>query len=293
MRKLISIVAAGSLGLAAIPAPAFAQGVTTGPVAKPPGSNCPGDWTEGGRGNSARPMEGFCYPANGKTDNAIYARTSLDQPCAPGYYPEINRSLFCRSKKIYTWTPEQALARQRVDKPQKAMRCPATYRSSLDFTNCYTSIDHPPAVRLSKGKPCGPGEINEFGLWCTSDFEHLPWSEIESAGFGDYAKLLDLAAMEGRGYETVPGYGKDLKASPEMQAHYASLGRLNTKPAAAASSSGSSSSGAQTASSGSGASGPCGSATGAAIGGAVAGEGGAVLGSMLGGLGKKKKKSGC
>lgn len=314
LKSFMSAAAAVLLALGGMAAasPAAAQGTTTGPVAKPRNSACPNGWTEGGRGKSGQPMEGYCYPTNGSTDNAIYARTSADQACAAGYYPEINRSLFCVSKKIYTWTPEQALARQRVDKPQKAMRCPATYRSSLDFTNCYTSIDHPPSVRLSKGKPCGPGEINEFGLWCTSDFEHLPYSEIESAGSGDYAKLLNLAAMEGRGYETVPGHGKDRKASPEMQAWYQAQGKLTTAAAAptpSAPSKGDYTSAEEDEARGMAAArgmmggnagqptqAQCnsGSAAGAAIGSAVGGDAGAKIGSMLGGLGKKKKKqAGC
>lgn len=317
MKLLVTTAAAGLLGLAFSAAPAAAQ--QTGPasieVART-GSSCPSGYSQGGNGISYknRPNPNMCY-ADGSKPPFVMKKESLSDPCPAGLRAESSGSLWCTNKpEARGMAPEQWLAKGKFPKPSKAARCPATYRSSLDFTECYTSIDNPPAVRLSKGKPCGPDEVNEFDLWCTSRFDHLPYSEIESAAFGDYAKLLDLAALEGRPYSTVPGNGQENKASPGIRAWYQAQGKLTTaaaSPAASSSPKGddygdldddaraaavaraiADSNARQSAQA------QCttdsGSAAGAAIGGAVGGDTGAKIGSMLGGLGKKKKKqAGC
>ena len=316
MKLLFSATAASLLGLAFSAAPAAAQ--QTGPaqieIART-GSTCPSGYSRGstaGLTNSTKPNPDLCY-ADGSKPPYVMKKASLSDPCPAGLRAESSGSLWCTNKpEARGMAPEQWLAKGRFPKPSKAARCPATYRSSLDFTECYTSIDNPPAVRLSKGKPCGPDEVNEFDLWCTSRFDHLPYSEIESAAFGDYAKLLDLAAAEGRPYSTVPGNGQENKASPGIRAWYQAQGKLTAAaaaPAASGPSKGDHTSAAEDEArgmaaargmTGSNAGQPApaqctsGSATGAAIGGAVGGDAGAKIGSMLGGLGKKKKKqAGC
>lgn len=315
MKLHVSLTTASLLGMALSANPAAAQqyGPATIPVADSRGSKCPSGYTQGSTEGlkKVRTNTGLCY-ADGSKPPYVMKKASLSDPCPAGLRSESSGSLWCTNKpEARGMALEQWLAKGKFAKPSKAARCPATYRSSLSFTECYTSIDNPPAVRLAKGKPCSPGEVNEFDLWCTSKFEHLPYSEIESAAFGDYAKLLDLAAAEGRPYTTVPGNGQERQASPGMQAWYQAQGKLTTSaatsPAASSPSKGDHTSTAEDEARGMAAvrgmgfptsSTPAtqscenGSAVGAAVGAAIGGNAGAKIGSMLGGFGKKKK-SGC
>ncbi|WP_446655545.1 hypothetical protein [Blastomonas sp.] len=292
LKSFLSAAAAAlvALGSVAMAGPASAQGTTTGPVQKPNGSLCPSGWTEGGGSLSHAPMRGYCYPQNKSgTDNAIYARSSLNESCAPGYNPEINRSLFCTSRKIYTWSAENNLAKDgKLPKPEKGVRCPTGWASTTELTSCYTTLDNPPPARLSKGKPCGAGEVEEWGIWCTGDMSGVTLAHANGHGSADFNKVYLHLQLNGGDWQSMK-----CCLSPAAQAYFASRGEggaPGVSNAALSSDDGGSSSGQSASASGGG---PCGSATGAAIGGAVAGEGGAALGSMLGGLGKKKKKSGC
>lgn len=281
------LLALGGLGAAS---PAAAQGTTTGPVKKPSGSLCPSGWREGGRGDSNAPMEGYCYPFPGKESaNSIYARASLNEGCAAGYAPEINRSLFCTTRKMASWSAENNLAKDtKLPKPSKGVRCPTGWASTTELDSCYTTLDNPPPARLSKGKPCGPGESEEWGIWCTGDMSGVTLAHANGHGSADFNKVYLHLQLNGGDWQSMK-----CCLSPAAQAYFASKGEGSApgvSNAALSSDSGGGSNGQSASATGSG---PCGSATGAAIGGAVAGEGGAVLGNMLGGLGKKKRKSGC
>jgi hypothetical protein len=166
-----------------------------------------------------------------------------------------------------------------LTKPSKGNRCPTGWASTSDLSQCFTMVENPPTARPSGGKPCAPGEFNEWGVWCTSNYAATTKEQAYDALTVDFNRLY------------LRGGPADMKPvlSDDATAHYGPKTYADGSTSASASSSDTSKPAEQTA--------QCttdsGSATGAAIGGAVGGEAGAALGGMLGGLGKKKKKKGC
>lgn len=311
MAKSFMAVAAAlfvALGGLSATSPAAAQGTTSGPVKKPSGSLCPSGWREGGRGDSNAAMEGYCYPFPGKvSSHSIYARASLNETCAAGYAPEINRSLFCTTRKMASWSAENNLAKDtKLPKPSKGVRCPTGWASTTALDSCYTTLDNPPAARLSKGKACAAGEIEEWGTWCTGDLSGVTRAHAEGHGSGDFNKVYLYLQTTGGAWQ-----GMKCCISPAASAYYASKGEYRTmringedvpvddngnpvkggKQAATFREDGDD---AVAANGGESAPNSCarGSSTGAAIGAAIGGDAGARIGSMLGGFGKKKK-TGC
>lgn len=167
-------------------------------------------------------------------------------------------------------------------------RCPTGWASTTERTSCSTKLDNPPPARLSKVKPCGTGEVEEWGILCTGEMSGVTLVHANGHGSADFNKGYLHLQLNGGDWQSM-----NCCLSPAAQAYFTAKGEGSApgvSNAALSSVGGGGTSGQSASASGNG---PCGSATGAAIGGAVAGEGGAVLGSMPGGLDKKKKKGGC
>ncbi len=311
MRKSFISVAAAvcmALGGMAAASPAAAQ---TGPATIPVASNggCPDGYT---RGTSISPKKGqtnpdLCY-ADSKTPPMVVMKRATSDPCPSGLRPDDSSSYWCTSKpQARSWSAENNLAKDtKLPKPSKGVRCPTGWASTTDLASCYTTLDNPPAARLSKGKSCAAGEIEEWGTWCTGDLSGVTRANAEGHASADFNKVY--MHLQGTGGDW---QGMKCCVSPAASAWFAERGQYRTmringedvpvddngnpvKGAAAASQSGSGE--AVAANAGESAPSQCtsGSATGAAIGGAIGGDAGAAIGSMLGGLGKKKKKrAGC
>lgn len=306
MLKTVKAAAAALIAACAVAlaTPAAAQGTTTGPVAKPASSSCPTDWSEGGKGRSNQPMAGYCYPDLKLNGPAIYARASADEPCAAGYHPEINRSRFCTTKKPILLSAETNLAQpNRLTKPSPEARCPTGWASAKDLKTCYTTLSNAPAARLSKGKPCAPGELAEWGLWCTPGIEGVTYAHADGHASKDFNEVYLYLQMNGGDWESMK-----CCLSPAAEAFYKAQGKGPQAAAASQDGPGDYTSAAEDEARGMAAmrgmvpgagaqpaQAQCTaeSGAGAAIGGAVGGEAGARIGGMLGGLGKKKKKNGC
>lgn len=298
-------------GLAAA-SPAAAQG-TTGPTPVAKNGDCPRGYHRGKPGHTSG-VGGYptghndpnlCYPES-KSPPSVYLRASQNTPCAPGYVVDF-RPTWCTTQQSYTWSAENNLAKDtKLPKPAKGVRCPTGWASTTQLDSCYTTLDNPPAARLSKGKPCAEGEIEEWGTWCTGDLSGVTRANAEGHGSGDFNKVYLHLQTTGGAWE-----GMKCCISPAASAWYAARGQYRTmringeevpvddngNPVKGAGNAVAASGGGnETATGSDGAAGQCasGSATGAAIGGAIGGDAGAALGSMLGGLGKKKKKkAGC
>lgn len=263
----LMIFAAGSLAVAP---PAQAQGVNVGNVRIPSGS-CPSDWKSG-------EAKGYCQPMRIGSPASIYVRASTDVACAAGYYVDYNNVLVCTTKAPGP-TREQSLGKGgSFAKPTALARCPTGWISTTTGKECYTQLENAPIVRAKGAAACAAGELNDWDLWCTSNYEHLTKAWAERYGLEDFNKSYGFALGNRLDAAAIP----DDKLSPAATAYFggsASTTGAAAEPAAPAA--------AQTT--------ECvtGSQAGAAIGGALGGRTGADLGGALGGLGKKKKKNGC
>ncbi len=288
-----------------VASPAAAQ---TGPATIPAASNgsCPDDYT---RGTSISPKKGqtnpdLCY-ADSKSPPMVAMKRITSEACPSGLRSEGSSSYWCTSKaEARSWSAENNLAKDtKLPKPSKGVRCPTGWASTTDLVSCYTTLDNPPAARLSKGKACAEGEIEEWGTWCTGDLSGVTRANAEGHASGDFNKVYMHLQMTGGAWE-----GMKCCISPAASAWYAARGQYRTmringedvpvddngNPVKGASVSQTGTEDAVAANGGESAPSQCtnGSATGAAIGSAIGGDAGAAIGSMLGGLGKKKKKKG-
>lgn len=254
-----------ALAIATMPAPAEAQG-SVAPL--PRLGSCPGGY-QSGRGGKNPDM---CYPLQGAP--SVYASKGN---CASGYRPDGN---YCTSKaESATYIPPTYGS---ITKANALDRCPVGYWTDEgNLKICSTPYQgKAPASRLKRGAACGAGEVEEWGLYCTSRQHRLTRSEAENTAVADvnniFAQSGGKTSPQGAQYENTPGivalFGGGGDAAPS-----------------------------EAASGGSGATGGAGaqatqtcapSASGAAIGGALAGRTGAAIGGMLGGLGKRRK-GGC
>ena len=277
-----ALAAAPLVALLGLPAPALAQRTDSVPKL----GTCPFNWREGGTGPNRVPgMPGNCYPI-GETSPSIIVRSSSSEACPGGYYPEGSR--YCTTHKSTAFSAEtRSSPDARLTKPAPNARCPLGWASTRDLTACYTTFEKPTVARLSNGKACKPGELAEWGIWCTSNYEAIDRGRADNAGAKDFNEVYAWT-LRNRGDTKSVGD----TFSPAAEAYFASVGGGTTTPPA------SQAADLTKTTAGANADGPCvsvsGAATGAAIGGAVGGTDGARVGGMLGGLAKSRKKpKGC
>jgi hypothetical protein len=275
----MTALATATIAAVSIPAPAMAQG-TVGKMSVE--GQCPRGYEKAKRGSDATY---YCYP--GKDAKPAYPKQG--RSCANGYEQQHN---FCVVKAAASSSSSSSSSSPSVDyiaaqsgtgatltKPSKGNRCPTGWASTRDLTQCFTMVKNPPTARRSGGKPCAAGEFNDWGVWCTSNYQATTKEQAYDALTLDFNRLY------------LRGGPADMKSdlSDDATAHYGP--QTSAVSSTSTSSSGSSKPAEQTAqcdTSGNG------SASGAAVGGAIGGETGAAIGAMLGGFGKKKKKSaGC
>lgn len=273
----------GAMPWAWASAPALAQRTDSVPKL----GTCPFNWREGGTGPNRVPgLAGNCYPIS-ETSPRIFVRSSSSEACPTGYYPEGSR--YCTTHKSVAVSAEtRASPDARLAKPAPNARCPLGWASTRDLTACYTTFEKPTVARLSNGKACKPGELAEWGIWCTSNYEGIDRARADNAGAKDFNEVYAWT-LRNRGDTKTVGD----TFSPAAEAYFAS--RSGTSVAAPSGKAAAAPSGGAQ---GSTSANPCapgsGAATGAALGGAVGGSQGARIGGMLGGLAKgKKKPQGC
>lgn len=266
------LFAAGSLATAPS---AEAQGRTTGRLEMPwQKGQCPYGWDR-------EKDSVFCVPFMAvKPTPAVYVRQNKSVACDQGYFVDTVNDLVCTSYDLLT-----ARFADRPDGIARAgilNRCPTGWQASNNNKQCFTEIKNAPVPRLKNGKPCAPGELDDWGIWCTSNYEHLSYAEVDLAGLRDFNTIYANAMNASLDYNSIP----DATLSPDAKAFFKGADK-STGASAAEPSSASQQAATKAA--------ECttGSEVGAAIGGALGGRTGAALGGALGGLGKKKKKSGC
>ena len=262
------LLAAGSLAVAPS---AQAQGVNGGKVRIPEGS-CPQDW-------KTTEAKGYCQPMRISSPPAIYVRTSKDVACAAGYYVDYNNAWVCTTRTPDP-TREQALGKGgKFAKANALARCPTGWISDTSFTGCYTQLENAPIVRAKGKAACKAGELNDWDLWCTSNYEHLTRVQANRAGLEDFNRVYAYALGNRLDAKVIPND----ELSPDATAYFGGTSSATGAATASAASEPAAKAAECT----------TGSEVGAAVGGALGGRTGAALGGALGGLGKKKKKSGC
>jgi len=264
------LCAAGSLATAPS---AEAQGRTTGRLEMPwQKGKCPYGWNR--EKDSA-----FCVPFMAvRPTPAVYVRENKSVACNQGYFVDTVNDLVCTSYDLMT-----ARFADRPDGIARAgilNRCPTGWQASNNNKQCFTEIKNATTPRLKNGKPCAPGELDDWGIWCTSNYEHLSYAEVDLASVRDFNTIYANAMNDGLDYNSIPS-----GLSPDAKAFF--KGADKSSGASTAGSASTTETATKTA--------ECttGSEVGAAIGGALGGRTGAALGGALGGLGKKKKKNGC
>lgn len=277
--KTSSIAAAVALCAVPVASPALAQG-TAGTFKKPfATAGCP----TGYKSADARGARDYCDPES-KTPPRVFPRRSTSDQCPQGYYGYSN---YCvEGSRDHTPAADKLASYGTITKANRLDRCPLGYFSKSDMSVCTTRLSPAPKSRKKVGA-CKPGEIDEWGLYCTADPNLITRAQAEQEADRDFNAIY--TANGAQGPRQTPS-GDDVYDSAPMVAAYGRKGSTSPAPSGGESAS-SASNGATPAAQGSTAC-PSGSAAGAAIGGALAGQGGAALGGMLGGLGRKKRQ-GC
>ena len=260
--------------LATAPLAEAQQGRTTGRLELPREKGlCPYKWN--------RETDTFCVPSLvAKPTPAVYVRQNKSVACDQGYFVDTDNDLVCTS--FDRMTVRFADVSGGIARAGILNRCPTGWRASTNNKQCFTEIKNAPIPRLKNGKPCAPGELDDWGIWCTSNYEHLTYAEVDLASVRDFNDIYANAMNDGLDYNSIPS-----GLSPDAKAFFKGADKSSGASAAESSSAGQS---AATKAA------ECttGSEVGTAIGGALGGRTGAALGGALGGLGKKKKKkAGC
>lgn len=242
------------------------------------GSSCPNEgWTRGG--SNKYPHSDRCYPTSAKSPK-IYRVDSLTK-CAPGYGKQWS---FCIEGFDPDWMANQA---GNISKPSLEDRCPAGWVST-NKPVCRPEVPKPATARLKGSAACKGNEIEEWGIWCTSNYEHLTAKRVKQAAAADWNDIY--TATRGK----KPRQSPDDDASAVYHALLAKEGGSAPAPAAAGAAPVEVTAAADAAPS-QPASTDCNAATiGGVLGQAVGGEVAAGFGKLLGGItGKSQGQAGC
>jgi hypothetical protein len=215
MIRLSNAYAATSLAaLLAVPlvfqaSPAAGQGTTLRQTKPGYTSLCPDGWTS--RGNQCEPASGNAQPA--------YAPRTQTEPCAEGY--SRNSGWCLRGDYSLAATFQSGMRKAHV-----LDRCPTGYFTNMESPmNCLTSLDRPPAARAKGNAPCRSGEVEDWGIWCISNYSGLTRGEASSAVLRDNNGIFTgsysvLGRQEGSRQPNLP------EGSEYSPAYFAIFGRV-------------------------------------------------------------------
>lgn len=153
--------------------------------------SCPPRWQQGNGNFETSPLK--CYPQYNNSP-AIYRNGSGSCKSGYGNY----RNEWC--VKGHEEHPQ--LANPHVmAKANKGDRCPAGFHTYMD--KCTTDYARPAKARPKGNNACKAGEIAEWGIWCTSGYEHLSVQDIRSAHYRDWNNIYAITG--GRNPRQGPG----------------------------------------------------------------------------------------
>jgi hypothetical protein len=277
---LAHVALIGGLAATTMATPAQAQG-TLQPVAAE-GASCPAGWSHP-PARQSRIDTTTCYPT-GSQAREVYRRHN-GEPCRAGYNTGTS---WCEKAVVVRNASSTA---GELTKNNKADRCPTGWNTTGNGLTCVTSLKQPSNSRPKAGAKCAANEVDEWGIWCTSNYEGISADTMRGAALRDYNTMY----AHNRG--VVPAFaGNDLDEKLLTPARRKLYGNVPTKDAPEGNSSSTSSN--TSMASANTPSTACDTAAqqGAALGGVVAGTKGKAIGGLagaaIGGFGKKKK-TGC
>jgi hypothetical protein len=183
-RKTITTVvaiAAFGFGMAAITAytNAYAQSVRTTSMKDGTGL-CPNDYRPGSANQPNSPNRRLCYHRRDLEKANAASGSSSSSSSDSGSDTQLTTS-----------------ARGTIAKPRRNDRCPIGY-----FTNneapmtCITQYETAPSVRLKGAGSCRAGEVEDWGLYCVSDYARLTRDDAGAAGTRDWNDISATNQMQ-------------------------------------------------------------------------------------------------
>lgn len=249
------------------------------------GSSCPNEGWKRGDGRQF-PNSDRCYPTSPNAPK-IYRVGHDNEKCTQGYGRQWS---FCIEGYDPNWMANQ---KSNLDKANPTDRCPAGWVTAPPLANgktrCRPDVSQPATARAKGAGTCKANEIAEWGIWCTSNYEHLTAKRVKQSAAADWNDIYTATR------------GKEPRQSPDdngSEVYRALLAKEGGKEAAAPKSINerhgvSMETPAGTDTKGSSA-GDCNATSlGSTIGQAVGGDAGAALGKMLGGLTGKSSQPDC
>jgi hypothetical protein len=144
---------------------------------------CPSKWREDRAQHDSTEKPGYCYPSYANSPK-VMRRTGDSCPSGYGVDGE-----WCTEGHI----EHPQLANPNVmQKANQADRCPAGFYTYMD--KCTTELARPPKARVKGKGECNAGEVSEWGIWCTSDFDHLSVQDIRSAHYRDWNYIYSMTS---------------------------------------------------------------------------------------------------
>ncbi|MFC3310839.1 hypothetical protein [Blastomonas aquatica] len=147
---------------------------------QPKKGNCAPGWSDVVKPGG--PRTDTCYPGR----NAKPTYYPGGRECADGYFRSAGWCL-PGEKKTVTATAGS------VQKANPLDRCPAGYFTLTANGNMCTSLAaNPPTIRLKGDAACGEGEIDDWGLYCISNYGNLTRKDA-AKGFPDYNAIYQTS----------------------------------------------------------------------------------------------------
>lgn len=176
----LSVAVSGATLLSVQPAAAQQAPTNTRVIPMEGAAYCPQGWDEG-NGTSSRPALKHCYPRRSGESKMAYRKKAA--PCISGY-GIMGSDYWC----VQGYVTEPQLARANAfQKRDVRDRCPAGFHSYKMV--CSSDYAKTATYRWKGAAECKAGEIAEWGIWCTSNFEHLTAIQISSAANRDWNNI--------------------------------------------------------------------------------------------------------
>lgn len=177
-----------TIGMVVLPGSAQAQGRgfvyadRTDGVNREGAKRCPSRWREDkvASGEYTEKRD-HCYPQYANSPK-IYLRKG--GTCQAGYGVDGE------------WCSEGHIEHPELNNPNvmaktgKGDRCPAGFHTYMD--KCTTDYARPSKARPKGKGACKAGEIAEWGVWCTSDYDHLSVQDVRSAHYRDWNNIYAI-----------------------------------------------------------------------------------------------------
>jgi hypothetical protein len=143
MNKVIGVSALCAMGAGLAALGAFAvPGAVQAQTVQFNGTACPPGWTRGAYGARDTPDPGRCYDRRSDAERSAVS----------------------------------------VRKPDRLDRCPVTYfTSDVDPMACASRMSNPPTIRIKGSGPCRAGEVEDWGIWCVSNYASMTRAEAATA----------------------------------------------------------------------------------------------------------------